>query len=498
MPEEREPICVIGAGTMGRGITQVALAAGHAVALVDPEQHQLDAAIEDVLLRLRKIDSAVAASAAGRLSTARDVTDVSAHPGTIVIEAVVEDLAVKHEVLGKAYQHFGAGCVLATNTSSLSVTEIAAGVPDPSRVVGMHFFNPVPVMKLVEVVRGLQTDSQLVDLIDRLATSWGKQVAQVRSAPGFIVNRVARAFYGEALRLLEERAARPEVVDELLRAAGFRMGPFELMDLIGIEVNLAVTRTVWQAFNQDPRFAPSLVQSELVAAGRYGRKSGHGFYRYGEAAERPLAQAATPSGPGPDSLVLHGHEPQLEALAWRARTAYEIVDADDETPWAELPSGDAIVITRGRTAHEEAQGRGRRVAVVDRCLDVQRVAGLAIAATDDAVLDAVAALLARAGVRAFPIADTPGLVVGRVLSMIANEAWEAEHHGVASREDIDAAMVLGTNYPTGPFAWSEEWGVATLLETLDNLWSEYRDGRYRASQRLRAASRAAVGSVVKA
>ena len=491
MAEELAHVCVIGAGTMGRGIAQVAVGAGHRVSLVDPDQRQLDAAIEEVTRRLYRKDPGLAQLVGDRLVKARAIADTNPWPGTVVIEAVVEDLAVKHHVLGETLQHFGAGCVLATNTSSLSITEIAAGIADPSRVVGMHFFNPVPAMKLVEVVDGLQTDPAVVDAIDRLATSWGKHVARVRSAPGFIVNRIARAFYGEALRLLEERAASPEVIDELMRSAGhFRMGPFELMDLIGVEVNLEVTRTVWKAYNYDPRFAPSLIQSELVAAGRLGRKSGYGFYRYGYDIERPAVEHVRAVGSAPDAVTLHGRSAQLESLLWRAGVGFDITDPDGH-PWMEIPGKGAVLVTRGRTAQEEAGLCGQPVLVVDRCIDPKQAAGLAFAATGDALADAVVALLDRGGVRAYPIADAPGLVLCRVLCMIANEAWETVHHGVASRGDIDAAMVLGTNYPMGPFEWCDEWGPSTVLETLDALWSEYHDPRYRASQRLRSAARAA-------
>ena len=196
-------------------------------------------------------------------------------PDTVVIEAVLEDLAVKASVFAAGREALRRReCILATNTSSLSVTEIAAGPARRSRVVGMHFFNPVPVMRLVEVVTGLQTDPAVADTVADLAAAWGKDVARVKSAPGFIVNRVARAFYGEALRLVEEQVASPATIDEVMRAAGqFRMGPFELMDLIGNDVNAAVTRSVWTAFNFDPRFEPSRIQDELVSAGRYGRKT---------------------------------------------------------------------------------------------------------------------------------------------------------------------------------------------------------------------------------
>ena len=224
------------------------------------------------------------------------IEDTAADGSTLVIEAVLEALDVKTEVLGRAARHFGPQSVLATNTSSLSVTQIAAQTPSPSRVVGMHFFNPVPLMGLVEVVVGLQTDPLVADEVASIAHEWGKDVARVKSAPGFIVNRVARGFYGEALRLVEEQATSPAVIDEVIRSSGqFRMGPFELMDLIGNDVNAAVTRSVWTAFNYDPRFEPSRVQDELVAAGRLGRKSGHGFYEYATDIAR---SGPTPAEPG--------------------------------------------------------------------------------------------------------------------------------------------------------------------------------------------------------
>ena len=493
MVEERPHVCVIGAGTMGRGIAQVALGCGHPVSLVDPDERQLGAAVDDIIRRLSRGDSPLGQAAAERLVASPSVTHTEPHPGTVVVEAVVEDLSVKQAVLGAAAQHFDADCILATNTSSLSITEIAAAISDPARVVGMHFFNPVPVMKLVEVVVGLQTDPGVADAIDDLATSWGKEVARVRSTPGFIVNRVARAFYGEALKLVEEGAASPDVIDELMRSAGrFRMGPFELMDLIGVEVNLAVTRTVWQAYNFDPRFAPSRIQSELVAAGRLGRKSGHGFYRYGEDIERKPPEHTRPTPGGPLTIKFHGRSGQLEAVLARAGVTHNELPSPNGSAYVELVGLGAVVLSRGRTAQQEAQLRGVPVVVVDRCLEPERASALALTASDEALAAAWVGLLDRAGIRAYRVEDVPGVVVCRILSMIANEAWEAVHHGVASRTDIDAAMVYGTNYPMGPFQWCGEWGNATVLDVLDHLWSEYHDPRYRASQRLRSAARATV------
>ncbi|BDH56538.1 3-hydroxyacyl-CoA dehydrogenase NAD-binding domain-containing protein [Tsukamurella sp. PLM1] len=288
------PICVIGAGTMGRGIAQIALAAGHTVSLIDPQPAQLLAARSDVAARLTKRHSEIAAALDDRLHTFTSIDQAPARPGTVVVEAVLESLEVKASVFGEAVKHFGDTCILATNTSSLSVTEIAARTPLPHRVVGMHFFNPVPVMKLVEVISGIQTDPAIADTIHDLAVAWGKRAARAKNAPGFIVNRVARGFYGEPLRLLQEQTADPATLDAALRGNGFRMGPFELMDLIGNDVNAAVTRSVWSSFNFDPRFEPSRIQDELVAAGRFGRKSGHGFYPYADDAEAPAPAVVEP------------------------------------------------------------------------------------------------------------------------------------------------------------------------------------------------------------
>ncbi len=407
-------------------------------------------------------------------------------PGTFVIEAVLEDLGVKAAVLRQAQEHFGIGCILASNTSSLSVTDIAAATSTPSRVVGMHFFNPVPVMRLVEVVAGLQTDPDVLDTVADLAVGWGKSVARVKSAPGFIVNRVARAFYGEPLRLLEEQAASPETLDEVLRAAGqFKMGPFELMDLIGNDVNAAVTRKVWTAFSFDSRFTPSRLQDELVAAGRYGRKSGLGFYDYSESAAQP-EPAFVVAAETPDSVELHGSCAQLERLVDRSGVA--VKHTSSARSRIVLPDGTTVLVTRGRTAREESVDLGSPVAVIDRCVDPAAAAGIAIAASEPSAAVATAGLLHAAGIVARPVDDVPGLVVARTLSLIANEAWETVLQGVASAQDIDVAMELGTNYPVGPFEWSRRWGHAAVLEIIDALWETYHDPRYRASRLLREAA----------
>jgi len=475
-------VLVVGAGTMGRGIAQVALVAGHEVVLCDTDPDQLEAAVQDILGRIRRKDPAAADVAARRLVTASSVALAPHLVDPLVIEAVVERLEAKVSVFSAALERFGEGSVLATNTSSLSVTAIASGVAAPDRVVGMHFFNPVPVMRLVEVVSGLQTDPSLAHEVAETARAWGKDVALVRSAPGFIVNRVARAFYGEALRLVEEGAATSACIDEVMRGAGgFRMGPFELMDLIGVEVNDAVTRTVWQSYNFEPRFAPSPLQAELVAAGRLGRKSGHGFYRYAEDSERPRPKALVPGAAAVSAPVVNGTNPQLTVLAERAHLAR---GTGDDSLLDFGPLGLAV-ITQGLSAAQESQAHGREVVVIDRALDPATATAWALAGHDDQLLAAVAVVLRDAGVEAYRVDDTPGLVVSRILSMIANEACEAEQQGIATAEDIDTAMVLATNYPSGPFSWLRSWGPVTVRDILDNVWATYRDPRYRCSRRLR-------------
>jgi 3-hydroxybutyryl-CoA dehydrogenase len=480
------PVCVIGAGAMGRGIAQVALSSGHRVNLIDPDEAQLRAAADDIAQRLARRQPETVARLDHLLRAHTSVDQSPVLKGTLVVEAVLESLEVKRAVLSGAAEHFGADCILATNTSSLSVTEIAAGTPFPSRVVGMHFFNPVPVMKLVEVVAGVQTDPRLADAVAEIAVAWGKQVARVRSAPGFIVNRVARGFYGEALRLVEEQVSSPATIDEVMRGAGqFRMGPFELMDLIGNDVNAAVTRSVWTAFNFDPRFEPSRIQDELVAAGRYGRKRGHGFYSYAEGAtpERPVAVV---HGDVPASVRLNGSSAQIDALLGRTGLVVERSGAGDD---ATLGDGTLLRVTRGLTARDESRALGGiPVVVIDRVLTPVDTTAIAAAASHPESLGTVAALLGRAGITVHEVTDAPGLVVARTLAVIANEAWETALHGVATPADIDVAMQLGTNYPSGPFEWTRRWGPVAVLEVIDALWSTYHDTRYRASRDLRAAA----------
>ncbi|WMR32435.1 3-hydroxyacyl-CoA dehydrogenase, partial [Metapseudomonas otitidis] len=318
-------VAVIGAGAMGAGIAQVAAQAGHPVRLYDNRPGAAAQAVDGIdrqlgrLVEKGKLDAAERQAIVARLQPAEALEALA--DARLVIEAIVENLEIKRALLQQLEALCSPTCILASNTSSLSITALAAGLAHPGRVIGLHFFNPAPLMALVEVVSGLASDPALADALYATARAWGKQPVHTRSTPGFIVNRVARPFYAESLRLLQEGAADCATLDALMReAGGFRMGAFELTDLIGHDVNYAVTCSVFDAYYGDFRFQPSLIQKELVDAGRLGRKSGRGFYDYTEGAQRPTP-AALSSEQTVDGCVVEGHLGVAEPLVARLQAA---------------------------------------------------------------------------------------------------------------------------------------------------------------------------------
>ena len=382
-------IGIIGAGSMGSGIAQVAATADCRVLLYDaaPDASQRALAVmEKALTNLEtkgKLPAGQAAAILGRITMVQTLSDL--RQADCIIEAIVENLEVKKSLFKALESEVSADCILATNTSSLSVTAIAAACTRPERCIGLHFFNPAPIMRLVEIAPALQTGAEIVGRAEALMRQWGKTPVLVKDTPGFIVNRVARPFYGEALRILDEGMAGITAIDRAMtELAGFRMGPFALMDLIGHDVNYTVTETVFQSFFQDPRYRPSFTQKRLVEAGRLGRKSGRGFYIYKDGTTEP------------DSRYETGE------------------------------------------AYSEALGQQ---------------------------------------------------IVRRIVVMLINEAADALFWGIASKEDIDLAMTLGVNYPKGLLRWAEEWGIADCVKTLDDLYDEYREDRYRCSPLLRRMER---------
>ncbi|MER7954288.1 3-hydroxyacyl-CoA dehydrogenase [Streptomyces sp. NPDC096030] len=500
-------VAVVGTGTMGQGIAQVALVAGHPVRLYDSAPGRAEEAVAALAARLDRLvekgrmDRAARDAAVGRLHAAAALTDLA--DAALVVEAIVELLPVKRELFAELEKIVGDDALLATNTSSLSVTAIAGGLRLPGRFVGLHFFNPAPLLPLVEVVSGFATDATAATRAYETAKAWGKTPVRCADTPGFIVNRIARPFYAEALRVYEEGVADPATIDAALReCGGFRMGPFELTDLIGQDVNEAVTRSVWDSFYQDPKFTPSLAQRRLVESERLGRKSGHGWFPYGDGAAAPEPHTAPPAG-APASVTVQGDLYQARALvALIEETAIVVERGDDAVAgypgWIELPSGTRLFLADG-TAAEDAE---MPVVHIDLALDFSACERIVLAPSatveDDALQEAIG-LFQAVGKKVSVIRDVPGMIVARTVAMLADFAFDAAARGVAEADDIDTAMRLGVNYPRGPLAWGEGLGVDWVLETLSNLHEEYPTGRYAPSQALRrraAAERAAAEAAV--
>lgn len=462
-------IGVCGAGSMGAGIAQVVAMGGAEIVVFDTSDGSLEraaAALSKALSSLAakgRISDDDAAQVAARVSWWSSVESLDG--AGLVIEAIVEKADAKAELFGRLEERLGEDAIIASNTSSLSITALARSLRRPSRFVGMHFFNPAPLMKLVEIVPGMATDERVTQRVQLLATRWGKAAVRVRDVPGFIVNRVARPYYAEGFRALAEGAAEASVIDATFRElAGFRMGPLELADLIGHDVNFEVARSVHDAYFGRTRFVPQLAQQRLVDAGRLGRKSGSGVYEYGESVPALAAAFVRPA----DSVA---------AAAARA--------ALDQTLAAGQLERDGVHIrqTDGRTARSLARQASANVAVLD--WRASEAAPLVFAASDDHAAATVGRLAGECGLAARRIDDRPGLLVMRSWAQIANAAADAALDQVAEEADIDTALRHGANYPLGPFEWSDRIGRHQLVDILDHLSHETGDGMYAASQYLR-------------
>lgn len=493
-----DAVFVIGAGIMGAGIAQVAAHAGHPVMLFDArEGAAADAIVKlttglDAQVAKGKMTKEAAHATIARISPASDIGGAAG--ARIAIEAIVENLDAKRQLLRQLEAVVDDSCVLASNTSSISITALANGMQHPERLVGMHFFNPVPAMKLVEVVAGLRTDPGVADAVLGLASAWGKVGVLARSTPGFIVNRIARPFYAETLTLLQERAAEPAVLDACLRGAGFRMGPCELMDLIGHDTNLAVTLSVYEANFGDKRFTPSLVQRELVDGGLLGRKVGRGFYEYGAGADKPSESipetAAIPESRG---IVLHGEGIAIDRWAAALARANKEFKHSADSDWIGLQTtAGQLRLTDGRSAALVAvRERMRDLALFD--LPVASGGGAPGASLAWTVSGGASERwrglapqwLAVAGWTPRQMADAAGLVVARTIAMLINEAADAVLQGVCTADAADSAMKLGVNYPAGPFEWLAAWNVHAVVKLLDHLDNQHRGERYRVSRELR-------------
>ncbi|MFG2354977.1 3-hydroxyacyl-CoA dehydrogenase [Streptomyces sp. NPDC048521] len=476
------PVAVVGTGTMGQGIAQVALVAGHPVRLYDAVAGRARDAAGAIGARLdRLVDK-------GRLSGPdRDAARARLKPAdslaeladcALVVEAVLERLDVKQQLFDELEKIVAEDCLLATNTSSLSVTAIAGPLRHPGRFVGLHFFNPAPLLPLVEVVSGFATDVTSATRAYETARAWGKTPVACADTPGFIVNRIARPFYAEAFAVHEAQAADPATIDAVLReSGGFKMGAFELTDLIGQDVNESVTHSVWQSFFQDVRFTPSLAQRRLVESGRLGRKTGHGWYDYADGAERPEPHTADKEQPPAHVVAEGGLGPAAELLTLIREAGIEVrEEGEDNGTRLVLPSGGQLVLADGQTSVEF-----RDVVYFDLALDYRKATRIALSACHDTsprTLAEATGLFQALGKDVSVIGDVPGMIVARTVARIIDLAHDAVAKGVATEEDIDTAMRLGVNYPLGPFEWDRRLGRGFAFDVLDEMHERDPSGRY--------------------
>ena len=488
--QQSDIIGIIGAGAMGAGIAQVAAIAGHKVLLNDINSAAAKAAlisIEKRILRMvekGRLNQVDAKKSINNLNVANQLEDLK--PAKLIIEAAVENLNIKRDIFAKLEDICSKDTILSTNTSSLSINAIASGMQRPQNIVGLHFFNPAPIMKLVEIVSGIETNPIIADLLYDTASAWGKIPVHAKSTPGFIVNRVARAFYGEALNLLNENATDAATIDTLLKTCGgFRMGALELTDLLGHDVNYAVSCSVYDAYYGDARFKPSLIQKALVDAGRLGRKSDQGFYEYGDTA-KPANPKVAKAQQAPKSFRAYAtlsFNHNMLPLLQSSEIKMEFVE-DQSKRGMLLPSGVHLFFTRGMLATKEAALIGAPVVLLDLATDYVKTSHLAIAASDccsQDQLNQVVGLLQALGKKVCIIDDVAGMVVMRTIAMLANEAADAVNQNVANAKDVDLAMKNGVNYPKGPLEWADQIGVSYLANVLENMEDVYGETRYRVS-----------------
>ena len=481
---------IVGTGAMGRGIAQIAAQAGLTVYLHDLREGAVNEARDFIGgmwsrgVQKQRLSETEAERYRASLREATTLADLAGCD--IVVEAIVEKLDAKQALFTELEGILSDQAVLATNTSSLSVTAIASACRRPERVIGFHFFNPVPLMKIVEVIPGLRTNAEVTERVEALGQAMGHFTARATDTPGFLVNHAGRAFGTEALRILGESVADHATIDRILMdQGGFRMGPFTLLDLTGLDVSHAVMESIYHQYYEEPRFRPSPLTRQRLTAGLLGRKSGEGFYRYVEGKpqlpdELPLPQAAPRPvwiGAGDDEA-----RRQLSELTTEAGWPLESSAA---------PSAEALCLVA--PLGEDATACALRLGLpAERCVAVDLLAGLdrrrtlmTTPATQADYRNAAMALLGHDGTPVSAIGDSNGFVLQRVVACIVNVGCEIAQQGVAVPHTIDRAVELGLGYPHGPLAMGDHYGSRRILTILDNLLAATGDPRYRASPWLR-------------
>jgi 3-hydroxybutyryl-CoA dehydrogenase len=502
-------IGVVGAGTMGAGIAQLACRTGARTLLHDPDPEALERGAERIRAHLRRgaergrLSAEEAEAAIAALESVPTLEDLA--PCGLVIEAAPERLELKRELFTALAGIVAADCVLASNTSSLLVTAMASAAGDPTRVVGMHFFNPPPVMRLLEVVAGIESSERAVGVARAVGEAMGKHVIIAADGPGFIVNRCNRPFGLEALKLLQERIADVPEIDRAVRqGGGFRMGPFEVMDLVGVDVGFDVARSFYEQSFAEPRWRPSPITVRTIAAGRLGRKSGRGYYEYPKDGEHRPPDPDPPAPGGGDGLVV---------IAGDTLLADEVREAAGAAGWAvadpleaeTLSTPELILdLTGGEDPGAPLQGAPQAICLAAGSLAALDPGGSAVGfhalpplasshlveltrgpESSRSAAEATERFFASLGKHTLWVGDAPGLVLGRIIAQVINEAAFALGEGLGSAEDIDAGMIHGLNYPRGILGWADQIGLDHVLSVLDALYLERGEERYRVAPFLR-------------
>ena len=478
---------------MGRGIAQILVLGGHSVRLFDVQNDAVQSAVAslrkifDRLVEKGRIEKTAAEQAIARLLPAASLEELA--DAEIVIEAVIERLDIKQSLFKSLEAVVSSDAILATNTSSLSVTAIASQCEHPERVAGYHFFNPVPLMKVVEVIAGARTAPAVASTLCELATQIGHRAVVADDSPGFIVNHAGRGFGTESLKLLGEGVTDIETIDAILReqvvfnGAGFKLGPFELMDLTGLDVSHPVMESIHEQFYQEPRFRPSTVAAQRYAAGLFGRKTSEGFYRYEDGKK---VSSDKPLKPLPSDLPTKVWVAPGAAHAALVSTCESLGAVTDS---ADQPGQDSLILLAplGHDAASAAQGfDATRCIAIDTLFPFEfksckhRVL-MKTAATHEAAADAMRALFSRDGSRVSVLRDSAGFVAQRVVAMIVAIGCEIAQQRIATVADIDDAVRIGLGYPLGPISMGDALGAEKVNTLLANIHANTGDPRYRPS-----------------